>query len=227
MTVETAADTMSVQAAYTGLGVAAMATPGSTITGSAIINAIINGSGESTLTDTRTKLDHFLQGVERRAFVIARMALGNPDDALDAVQDAMFKLVQRYAHKPEEELTPLFYSILRRRITDMQRRQTVRRRVMAVFGGAKDGDDYDPVATAPDVSAPTQGEQIDQSVALENIASALRHLPVRQQQAFMLRMLEGLDVAETATAMGCSDGSVKTHLSRALAALRTQVDMPL
>lgn len=182
-------------------------------------------TGEMTLAETRAQLEQFLAGVERRAFVMARLALAHHDDALDVVQDAMFKLVQHYAHKPAAEWPPLFFSILRRRITDVQRRRTVRRRVLAVFGSnIADEDGYDPIAAAPDTRTPDPAAQVACGVALEELGDALRALPARQQQAFMLRMLEGLDVAQTARAMGCSQGSVKTHLSRALASLRNVLE---
>ncbi len=181
--------------------------------------------GDNTLAGTRAQLAQFLAGVERRAFVLARLALAHHDDALDVVQDAMFKLVQRYAHKPAAEWPPLFFSILRRRITDVQRRRTVRRRVYAVFGGGTDDENtYDPITAAPDTHNPDPAAQVAQASALNELGTALRALPARQQQAFMLRMLEGLDVAQTARAMGCSQGSVKTHLSRALASLRTVLE---
>lgn len=181
-------------------------------------------TGDTTLSETRAQLEQFLAGVERRAFVLARLALAHHDDALDVVQDAMFKLVQHYAHKPATEWPPLFFSILRRRITDVQRRRTVRRRVLAVFGSNADEQAYDPVAAAPDTHTPDPADQVAHGVALDELGNALRALPARQQQAFMLRMLEGLDVAQTARAMSCSQGSVKTHLSRALVSLRNVLE---
>ncbi len=163
--------------------------------------------------------------MERRAFRIAQIALGNKDDALDAVQDAMLKLVQSYARKPEDEWPPLFYSILRRRITDMQRRRVVRNRVIAWFGGKEtstdeEDDAWDPVETAADPNAIDPLQQLANTGTLLALDGAVNALPGRQQQAFMLRMFEGLDVAQTARAMGCSEGSVKTHLSRAVHTLR-------
>ncbi|HWX69613.1 MAG TPA: RNA polymerase sigma factor [Steroidobacteraceae bacterium] len=184
--------------------------------------------GDVDLTDeakTRSRaLNQFLAGVELKAFKIAQTALRHEDDALDAVQDAMLQLARAYAHRPAQEWKPLFYRILENRIRDMQRRRTVRGRVIAwlPFRGEEDEDEPDPIAQAPSPEPqPMRRLELDQAVgALER---ALGELPRRQQQAFLLRTLEGLDVAATAAAMGCSEGSVKTHYFRALQALRAQL----
>jgi RNA polymerase sigma-70 factor (ECF subfamily) len=185
--------------------------------------------GDVDLTDpeaqTRSRaLNQFLAGVELKAFKIAQAALRHEDDALDAVQDAMLQLVRAYAARPAEEWKPLFYRILENRIRDLQRRRTVRGRVIAwlPFRGDDDDDEPDPIAQAPSPEPqPPRRLELDQAVtALEK---ALGELPGRQRQAFLLRALEGLDVAETAAAMGCSQGSVKTHYFRALQALRAQL----
>jgi RNA polymerase sigma-70 factor, ECF subfamily len=184
--------------------------------------------GDVDLTDeakTRSRaLNQFLAGVELKAFKIAQTALRHEDDALDAVQDAMLQLARAYAHRPAQEWKPLFYRILENRIRDMQRRRTVRGRVIAwlPFRGEEDEDEPDPIAQAPSPEPqPLRRLELDQAVgALER---ALGELPRRQQQAFLLRTLEGLDVAATAAAMGCSEGSVKTHYFRALQALRAQL----
>lgn len=174
--------------------------------------------------ETRRELNGFLADVERKAFRMARIALRHDDDALDAVQDAMLQLARRYATRPPAEWRPLFYRILENRIRDMQRRRMVRGRVMALLPWRNDDDDEarDPVAEAPDHApgpvALVEGENI--RAALE---AALAALPGRQREAFLLRSIEGLDVAETAAAMGCSDGSVKTHYFRALQALKAQL----
>ena len=185
--------------------------------------------GDVDLTDpeeqTQTRaLNQFLAGVELKAFKIAQAALRHEDDALDAVQDAMLQLARAYAGRPPEEWKPLFYRILENRIRDMQRRRTVRGRVMAwlPLRGEDDDEDLDPVAQAPSLEPqPVRRLELDEAVgALEQ---ALARLPPRQQQAFLLRTLEGLDVAQTAQAMGCSEGSVKTHYFRAVQALRAQL----
>jgi RNA polymerase sigma-70 factor, ECF subfamily len=185
--------------------------------------------GDVDLTDpeeqTQTRaLNQFLAGVELKAFKIAQAALRHEDDALDAVQDAMLQLARAYSARPPEEWKPLFYRILENRIRDMQRRRTVRGRIMAWLPprGEDDDEEFDPVAQAPSLEPqPVRRLELDEAVgALER---ALERLPSRQRQAFLLRTLEGLDVAETARAMGCSEGSVKTHYFRALQALRAQL----
>ncbi|MEX1828604.1 RNA polymerase sigma factor [Luteibacter sp. CQ10] len=174
--------------------------------------------------DVPANMDAFLAAIERRAWRMAEIHLGNREDALDAVQDAMLRLVRHYGGKPAAEWTPLFWGILRRRIVDLQRRRKVRSIVVGWIGGGRDDDgdelpSWDPADDAPDPSARLQDSQ-----AYGDIVEALRRLPRRQREAFTLRMMEGLDVAETAAAMGCSDGSVKTHLSRAMHALRDQLE---
>lgn len=169
-------------------------------------------------------IEAFLASVERRAWRIAEIALRDPDEALDAVQDSMLRLVRHYGNKPAEEWPPLFFGILRRRITDLQRRRTVRNKVL-VWTGHRVTDDGDelPAWEAPDLG-PDPARALASRQAHAAMSKAIRGLPRRQQQCFMLRTLEGLDVADTAKAMGCSQGSVKTHLSRAMNALRTQLE---
>jgi RNA polymerase sigma-70 factor (ECF subfamily) len=185
--------------------------------------------GVVDLTDPEAKnrsraLNQFLAGVELKAFKIAQAALRHEDDALDAVQDAMLQLARAYSERPEPEWKPLFYRILENRIRDMQRRRTVRGRVMAwlPFRGEDDDDESDPIAQAPSPEPqPVRRLELDEAVSA--LEKAVAELPRRQQQAFLLRTLEGLDVAETAAAMGCSEGSVKTHYFRAVQALRAQL----
>ncbi|HEX7370831.1 MAG TPA: RNA polymerase sigma factor [Rhodanobacteraceae bacterium] len=169
-------------------------------------------------------MEAFLAGIERRAWRIAEIALRDPDEALDAVQDSMLRLVRHYSGKPAEEWPPLFWGILRRRITDLQRRRSVRNRVMVWMGHATDEDGEElPAWEAPDLG-PDPARALAARQAHAAMSAAIRALPRRQQEAFMLRILEGLDVADTAKAMGCSAGSVKTHLSRAMDALRAQLE---
>jgi RNA polymerase sigma factor (sigma-70 family) len=169
-------------------------------------------------------LDAFLANIERRAWRMARMALGDPEEAHDAVQDAMLRLVRSYRSKPAEEWTPLFWGILRRRITDLQRRRKVRSIMVGWIGGGRDADgDELPAWEAPDNGPGPQHRLADQQ-SWAAVSEAVQTLPQRQREAFMLRTLEQLSVAETAAAMGCSEGSVKTHLSRALSSLRDQLE---
>jgi len=185
--------------------------------------------GDVDLSDSSSNarcraLSQFLAGVEIRAFKIAQAALRHQDDALDAVQDAMLQLARAYSDRPAEEWKPLFYRILENRIRDVQRRRTVRNRVMSwlPFRSEPDEGEPDPIAeAASDDPLPMRRLEIEE--AMEALEKAVTALPRRQQQAFLLRTLEGLDVAQTARAMGCSEGSVKTHYFRALQTLRAQL----
>jgi len=137
----------------------------------------------------------------------------------------MMKLVQSYGSRTEVEWRPLFYRILSNRVRDMQRRRTVRGRIMAWLpnSGSEDDDEvFDPIAQAPSPDAgPAKRLELDEAIGM--LETAVAELPPRQQQAFLLRNFEGLDVSETATAMGCSEGSVKTHYFRALENLRARL----
>lgn len=179
-------------------------------------------AGEGELAEDNARaLEAFLAGVERKAFRIAQIALRDADDALDAVQDAMLQLVRRYAARPEPEWKPLFYRILENRLRDQHRRRGVRNRVFAWLPGrgGEDEDAADPIAEAGD-PGPGPEARVQAGEALAALEQALRRLPGRQRQVFLLRNFEGLDVAGTAVAMGCSEGSVKTHYHRAVQALR-------
>lgn len=179
---------------------------------------------EQTLDQARA-LDRFLSSVEKRAFRIARIAVRHDDDALDIVQDAMLQLARRYGQRPSGEWRPLFYRILQNRIRDCQRRRKVRSRIMSWLPGVPTADENvrEPIETVPDgTSLPAELLAADQ--AMKTLETALADLPGRQQEAFMLRVFEGLDVAATAIAMGCSDGSVKTHYSRAVHTLRERLE---
>ena len=174
--------------------------------------------------DSARALETFLAGVERKAFRIAQIALRHEADALDAVQDAMMQLAHRYASRPPEEWKPLFYRILENRIRDMQRRRMVRQRVMAWMPWQGEDQDElpDPLAQAPD-PAPQPGAEVESDEMMRALEKAVAELPGQQRQAFLLRNFEGLDVAETAVAMKCSPGSVKTHYFRAVRALRSKL----
>ena len=169
-------------------------------------------------------IEAFLAGVERHAWRVAEIALRDPDEALDAVQDAMLRLVKHYSGKPAEEWPSLFWGILRRRITDLQRRRTVRNRVLVWMGRPVTNAAEELPAWEPPDLGPGPARLLAARQAHAAMSKAIRALPRRQQQAFMLRILEGLNVADTAKAMGCSAGSVKTHLSRAMDALRRQLE---
>jgi RNA polymerase sigma-70 factor (ECF subfamily) len=180
---------------------------------------------EGVVLEYSRELEKFLAEIERRAFRMAQIALRDADDALDVVQDAMLKLTKNYASKPSSEWRPLFYRILENGIRDLQRRRSVRKRIMTWLPGPKEDPDneaQDPLDNVADSATPIP-DALMQHQALEQLEESLRSLPTRQREAFMLRNFEGMDVAETAKAMGCSEGSVKTHYSRAVHALRAQL----
>jgi RNA polymerase sigma-70 factor (ECF subfamily) len=180
---------------------------------------------EGVVLEYSRELEKFLAEIERRAFRMAQVALRDADDALDVVQDAMLKLTKNYASKPSAEWRPLFYRILENGIRDLQRRRSVRNRIMTWLPGAKEDPEneaQDPLENVADAATPIP-EALMQDQAMQQLEISLRALPARQREAFMLRNFEGMDVAETASAMGCSEGSVKTHYSRAVHALREQL----
>jgi RNA polymerase sigma-70 factor, ECF subfamily len=150
---------------------------------------------------------------------MAQFATGNRDEALDIVQDTMLALARHYGERAAHEWGPLFHRILQRRIHDWYRRRRTQNRWLAWLVPEDDYDE-DPLAALPDPGAHRPEEQLGHARAGAALETALGELPLRQQQAFLLRAWEGLDVAATAAAMGCSEGSVKTHYSRAVHTLR-------
>ncbi len=187
------------------------------------VSCTAKSTGARTLQKER-QLGEFLAEVERRALRIAEIGVRDRDEALDLVQDAMIKLARNYVNRDREEWTPLFYRILQNGVRDWHRRQAVRNRVMVWFRHAKpDDNDYDVIASAPDPAGRSPDEQLENSEAMQDMELAVHELPTRQREAFMLRTFEGLNVAGTAAAMGCSEGSVKTHYSRAVHTLRDKL----
>jgi RNA polymerase sigma-70 factor (ECF subfamily) len=175
---------------------------------------------------TSAELNQFLISVERRAFKHAVFAVRDDHIALDIVQDAMLKLAEKYGDKPVEELPMLFQRILQNIIRDHYRRQKVRSYWITLFSGLQsrhDEEEFDPLDVLEDSEnqssplVPDDSLQQKQIIAL--VEQALGKLPARQREAFLLRYWEGLDTTETAAAMGCTEGSVKTHCSRAVHAL--------
>jgi RNA polymerase sigma-70 factor (ECF subfamily) len=167
------------------------------------------------------ELSDFLRDVERRAFKQTVYAVRDEHVAMDVVQDSMLKLADKYPHKPVEEYPMLFQRILQNTMRDFWRRQKVRNTwttLLSSFGGNKDdADNWDPLDTI-DVGDEGQdpANQLEGGQTMQVIEKALEKLPPRQREAFVLRYWEELSVAETADSMGCSQGSVKTHCSRAL-----------
>lgn len=179
------------------------------------------------MEDAGRKMEAFLASVEKRAFIMAQMATGDREEALDIVQDALFGWASRYRRKPEALWKPLFYRILSSRISDWRRRRRVRERFKAWFGSHRgDGEtvDDDFIERQPDPGGSDPADRVVVHQAARALQDALHELPMRQRQAFLLRAWEGLSVKETALAMRCSQGSVKTHYARALASLRPRLE---
>jgi len=180
-------------------------------------------SAADSSEEAAANIEDFLRSIERRGFLMARLALGDEDDALDALQDTMLRLVQRYGGRPAAEWRPLFYRILHNRITDVRRRRKVRARLFGWLDRQGAENDEDPLAQVADPRAMEPGRIAAGDEAAAAIMAAVAKLPARQQEAFMLRCWEGLSTAETAAAMQCTEGSVKTHYSRAVHALRERL----
>jgi RNA polymerase sigma-70 factor (ECF subfamily) len=172
---------------------------------------------------SRNELSEFLAAVERRAFKQARYAVRDEQAALDVVQDSMLKLSEKYGAKPLAELPMLFQRILQNTIRDYYRRHKVRAtwttQLSSMLAGKEGGEEADPLETLAPAEDSNQAlgppDHLEKSQLIVLIENELKELPPRQREAFLLRYWEELDVAETAQAMGCSEGSVKTHCSRA------------
>jgi RNA polymerase sigma-70 factor (ECF subfamily) len=171
-------------------------------------------------------MSDFLASVERRAFKQAVFSVQNDEAALDIVQDSMLRLAEKYSDRPAAELPLLFQRILQNAVRDHFRRGKVRSTwttALSSLGLGGEDDDGDPLETleVDDLSSvpSSPAAQLEQSQVMEAIEDALKALPARQREAFVLRYWEELDVSETAKVMGCSEGSVKTHCSRATHAL--------
>lgn len=178
---------------------------------------------------TEQELSDFLKGVEKRAFKRSIYHVRDEEAALDIVQDSMLKLAQHYGDKPAAELPMLFHRILSNCTLDWFRRQKTRNAVFTTMsdiahGDDDDGDGFDWMQTYAsgdkDAEAAQSAESLTQGAQLlRSIESEIQSLPARQREAFLLRYWEEMDVAETAAAMGCSEGSVKTHCFRAIQSL--------
>jgi RNA polymerase sigma-70 factor (ECF subfamily) len=175
---------------------------------------------------TEQELSDFLKSVEKRAFKRSVYHVRNAESALDIVQDSMMKLAEHYGHKPPAELPMLFQRILSNCTLDWFRRQKTRNALfsnMSDFESAGDDADFDLLETLNVQSHSDQTESAESATqraqTLRDIETEVQGLPTRQREAFLMRYWEELDVAETAAAMGCSEGSVKTHCSRAVHAL--------
>ncbi len=179
------------------------------------------GGGALQRMASDKELADFLAGVERRAFKQTVYAVRDDDSALDIVQDAMIKLAEKYGDRPAAELPLLFQRILQNTTHDYFRRQKVRNTWVSLFSslGNADDEDFDPLETIEveqgSAGAESSEQQLEREQVLNLIDEEVQKLPARQREAFLMRYWEDMDVAETAAAMGCSEGSVKTHCSRA------------
>jgi RNA polymerase sigma-70 factor (ECF subfamily) len=175
---------------------------------------------------TDKELSDFLENVERRAFKQAVYAVRKDESALDIVQDAMIKLAEKYGDKPAAELPMLFQRILQTTILDYFRREKVRNTWVSLFSSmAPSGDEHEDfdilesLAAKDGEAGESSADQVERQQTLAIIDAEVQKLPARQREAFLMRYWQDMDVAETAEAMGCSEGSVKTHCSRATHAL--------
>lgn len=176
---------------------------------------------------TDKELSDFLENVERRAYKHALYAVRKNEAALDIVQDAMIKLAEKYGDKPAAELPMLFQRILQNTILDFFRREKVRNTWVTLFsamrGNSTEDEDFDPLehheAQGNSQKTESSADQVERMQVLNLIDTEIQKLPIRQREAFLMRYWEDMDVMETALAMGCSEGSVKTHCSRATHAL--------
>lgn len=166
----------------------------------------------------RLDMDQFLASVQNRAFITARVATSHDDEAMDIVQDAMLKMVKAYYLTPKIEWPGLFQRVLQNTIRDWYRRQTVRK--VLFWWQQTDTSEEQLQAECTMAPSPTPAALVEQGQINRHIEQAVHRLPVRQQQAFMLRAYWEHSTEETAEIMGCSTGSVKTHYSRALSALQ-------
>ena len=172
-------------------------------------------------------MEEFLKGIEKRAFQMTKISTSRYEDALDIVQETMFKMVEKYASKPVQEWKPLFYRILNNKITDHYRRQAVRDNIFIWKRlDNKQNDDFSQpdLSNHPDRHSEEPDEVLMRQQRIDRLAEGVKQLAKRQREAFLLRSWEGLSTRETAYAMGCTEGSVKTHYSRALEKLRDQMD---
>jgi RNA polymerase sigma-70 factor (ECF subfamily) len=186
-----------------------------------------NECNEANILENRQALNRFLAGIEKRAFRMAELATNDQDHAMDIVQDAMLSLVKNYSHKSENDWGPLFHRILQSKIRDWYRRSRTRNSVFSWLrsaGDDSDEDSYDPIQQAADIVSLKPDSNAGNEQLMNVALDAIRQLPLRQQQAFLLRAWEGYDVRETAKAMKCSQGSVKTHYSRATKALKRSLE---
>ncbi|MBN2419224.1 MAG: RNA polymerase sigma factor [Deltaproteobacteria bacterium] len=171
-------------------------------------------------------MEEFLKSVEKKAFRMIQIATGNTDDAMDLLQDSMMSFVRKYSDKMESDWKPLFYRVVQNRIRDWYRREKIKRLFFIQMPPRYDGPESqtDPMESIEDKSAVDSLAVLKTSQAMEKLNNVLRGLPARQQQVFLLRSWEGLSTEETAKAMGCTQGTVKTHYFRAITKLKHELE---
>jgi RNA polymerase sigma-70 factor (ECF subfamily) len=174
------------------------------------------------------ELNHFLSGIEKKAFRMARLATRDTDHALDIVQDTMMLLAQKYASKNQQDWPALFHRILQNKIIDWHRKQTVKNKLFSLFGFFDDQletpGNTESIAHYQPNNNITPDKTMESTEINNKTMLAIEQLPVRQQQAFLLRQWQGLSVRDTASAMSISEGSVKTHYSRAVQQLKLKLE---
>lgn len=182
----------------------------------------------TTLLPPYSTLEEFLKYIERRAFHIARLSTRQIDDAHDIVQEAMYKLVEKYAHKQPLDWKPLFFTILNSKITDYYRRNAIKDKIfLNEKSTTTKHEDYlnweNHGAIASSTSEPNS--RLLQQRNVNELSRCIEQLSHRQKQAFMMRCWEGYSTQETAILMACSEGSVKTHYSRAISKLKNMLEI--
>ena len=180
-------------------------------------------SGMDRQRQNESNIELFLQQRERRAYTMAFVSVRHREDALDIVQDSMLKFVAKYAGKSPSEWAPLFYRVMQNQIKDWQRRSFVRNKWRVWFNSSAE-DSAQTLEEMQDHTAKDPLQSFAQNTAMQTLVDALALLSKRQQQVFLLRAWEGMDVKDTAKVMGLSEGSIKTHYSRAVHALRTHLE---
>lgn len=168
-------------------------------------------------------MEDFFRSIERQAFRISLFACGNREDALDLVQDSMCSFISKYSRKAQSEWKPLFYKILQNKIRDLYRKRSIRSRWQALTGVTSDEDNTNLLEKLEDKKGLNPEQETQNMQAIERLQIELKLLSLKQQQVFLLRAWEGLSISETALAMGCSEGAIKSHYSRATERLRKKL----